>query len=51
MIVDGGDNTSYAFTDLIENTPYDITVQGLTRDGRKSEPTPKESIMTKVVGK
>ena len=51
VIVDGGDNTSYAFTDLIENTPYDITVQGLTRDGRKSEPSPKESIMTKVVGK
>ena len=27
VIVNGGDTTSYTITDLVENTPYDITVQ------------------------
>ena len=51
MTVDGGDNTNHTVSDLIENTPYNITVQGLTRDGRKSEHSTKESIITKVIGK
>ena len=35
-IVYGADATSHTITNLVENTPYVITVQGLTRDGKKS---------------
>ena len=34
--VNGADATSHIITHLVENTPYVITIQGLTRDGRKS---------------
>ena len=34
--VNGADATNHTITNLVENTPYVITVQGLTRDGRKS---------------
>ena len=48
--LDSADTTSYTFDDLIENTPYDFSVQGLTRDGRKSEHSNKKSITTKEAG-
>ena len=51
VIVYGGDTTSHALTNLVENTPYDITVQGLTRDGRKSDHSDEESIVTPKAGK
>ena len=35
-IVNGGDTTYHILENLVQNTPYVITVQGLTRDGRKS---------------
>ena len=49
--VNGGDTTIYTLTDLLENTRYDITVQGLTNDGRKSDPNSKVSITTQKAGK
>ena len=36
VIVGGGDTTSHTLTNLVENTPYVITVQGITRDGKRS---------------
>ena len=50
-IVHGGDTTSYTLTNLVENTPYDITVQSLiTRDGRKSDHSAEVSIITQKAG-
>ena len=49
-IVHGGD-TSYELIKLVENTPYEISVQGLTNDGRKSDPSTEESIVTQKAGK
>ena len=51
LIVRGGDTTSHTFTNLIENTPYNITVQSLTRDGRKSDYSIEVSIKTQKAGK
>ena len=51
VIKDGDDATSYTLTDLVENTPYDITVQGLTKDGRKSDYSTEVSIITQKAGK
>ena len=51
VIVNGGDTTSYTITDLVENTPYVITVQGLTSDGGKSDYSPDLPIITKKDGK
>ena len=51
VIVNGGDNTNHTFTDMIENTPYAITVQGLTSDGRMSDHSTEVSIITQKVGK
>ena len=51
VIVNGGDKTSHAFTDLIENTPYNITVQGLTSDSRKSEHSTEVLLTTQIAGK
>ena len=50
VIWNGGDTTSCTLTNLVENTPYDITVQGLTRDGRKSEHSTEVSITTQKAG-
>ena len=51
VIENGGDNLSHIFTDLVENTPYIITVQGLTRDGSKSLCSNEVSIKTSTTGK
>ena len=51
VIVDGGDTTNFPLTKLVENTPYDITVQGITKDGRKGEQSTKQSITTVKAGK
>ena len=50
MRLDSADTTSYTFDDLIENTTYDFTVQGLTREGRTSECSNKKTITTKEAG-
>ena len=49
-MVNGGDTTSYTLTDLVENTPYDITVQGIIVDGRKSDFSTDVSILTQKAG-
>ena len=51
VMVNGGDKTSHTFTDLIENTPYNITVRGITGDGRESEHSDLVSIKTATAGK
>ena len=51
VIVNGGDNTSHTIAKLVENTPYDITVRGLTGDGRKSLCSKKTSVKTSTAGK
>ena len=51
VIVNGGDTTSYILFDLIENTPYDITVQSLTTDSRNSDYSTEVSITTQKAGK
>ena len=45
-----GDNTSCTFINLVENTPYDITVQSLTRDGRKGDHSAEVSVITQKAG-
>ena len=50
VILSGGDTTSCTLTNLVENTPYDITVQGLARDGRKSDCSIEVSITTQKAG-
>ena len=45
------DTTSHTLTNLVENTPYHITVQGLNRDGRKSDHSIKVSVTTQKAGK
>ena len=51
VIVNGGDTTSHIFYDLVENTPYDITVQSLTTDSRISDYSTEVSITTQKAGK
>ena len=46
----GGDATSCTLIKLVENTPYNITVQGVTRDGRKSDQSTEVSIKTQKNG-
>ena len=50
MIANGGDTISYTLTNLVENTPYNITVQGLTSDSRKSDHSIEISITTQKAG-
>ena len=50
-VVNGGNTTSHTLTNLVENTPYNITVQGMTRDGTKSPCSNKESVKTSTAGK
>ena len=47
----GGDNTSHIFKELVENTPYVITVQSVTRDGKKSPCSDELSVKTSTPGK
>ena len=47
----GSETTCYTLTNLVENTPYDITVQGVSKDGRKSDHGTKVSIITQKAGK
>ena len=51
VIENSGDTTSHTFSDLVENTPYEITVQGITGDGKKSEHSTTVSIATQKTGK
>ena len=51
VIVNGDDTTSQILTNLAENTPYVITVQGLTKDGRKSPCSNKVSLKTSTACK
>ena len=50
-IVNGVDTTSHILKNLVENTPYHITVQGLNRDGRKSDHSIEVSVTTQKAGK
>ena len=50
-VENGGDNTSHIFKELVENTPYVITVQSLIRDGKKSPCSDKVSVKTSTPGK
>ena len=49
--VTGGDTTIHTLTDLVENTPYDIHLHGLTSKGRKSDCSTKVPIITQKAGK
>ena len=51
VIVRGGDTTSHTLTNLVENTPYDITVQGITRDGKRSFCSNMVSVKTSTAGR
>ena len=51
VMVNGGDTTSHTLTNLVENTPYVITVQSLDGDGRKSDCSTEVSIITQKAGK
>ena len=51
MLVNGGGTTCHTLTDLVENTPYDITVQGIAEDGRKSDLSTEVPITTQKDGK
>ena len=51
VIVNGGDTTSKTLRNLVENTIYVITVQGLTSDGRKSDHSAEVTITTQKDGK
>ena len=50
VMLNDGDSTTHTLTDLVENTPYDITVQGLTSDSRKSDHSIEVSITTQKAG-
>ena len=50
VTVNGGDATSHTLTNLVENTPYDITVQSITKDGRKSDHSTEVSIIMLKAG-
>ena len=51
VTVNGGDTATYILKNLVENTPYDIMVQGITRDGRQSDHSSEVSIKTQKAGK
>ena len=51
QIVNGGDTTSHILKNLVQSTPYVITVQGLTRDGRKSLCSNEVKVETFTAGK
>ena len=49
-VVNGG-TTSHILTDMVENTPYVITVRGLTDDGSRSIHSEEVSVITYTAGK
>ena len=49
-IVKDGETTRHTLNNLVENTPYNITVQGLTKDGTKSDYSTQVSITTRKAG-
>lgn len=51
VMVNGGDAINHTLNELVENTPYDITVQGIFRDGRKSLCSNEVSVKTSTAGK
>ena len=51
VIENSGNTTSHTFNDLVENTPYNITVQGLTKHGNKSPYSNQVSVKTSTTGK
>ena len=51
VIVKGGTTTSHTLTDVVENTPYVITVQGISKDGRQSDFSNETLITTQKAGK
>ena len=51
VIASGGDTIRHTLSDVVENTPYDITVQGISKDGRQSDPSNEISITTQKTGK
>ena len=51
VIVNGGDTTRQTLTNLVENTPYDIIVQGIGEDGGKSPCSDMMSVKTSTPGK
>ena len=51
VIVNDGDITSYILTNMVENTHYDISVQGITKGGRKSDCSTEVSITIQKAGK
>ena len=46
MTVKGGSTTSHTITDLEGSTPYTVTLQATTRDGRKSSVSNEVSVRT-----
>ena len=51
VTVKGGSTTSCNIKNLEVNTPYIITVQATTSDGRKSDLSSEVSVITNVAGK
>ena len=51
VMVNGGDTTRHTLRNLVENTPYNIIIQGIARDGRKSKHSNEVSIRTTTAGK
>ena len=51
VLVNDGNTTSCILTNLVENTPYEITVQGLTKDGRRTDHSTEVSKITQKAGK
>ena len=49
-ILKGNETTKCTLTNLVENTPYDIVVQGISKDGRKSDHSTKQSVITQKAG-
>ena len=43
--------TNGTLSGLVENTPYAITVQAMTEDGRKSAGSSEVSVLTHAAGK
>ena len=51
VIVNDGDTTRHILRNLVENTPYNIIIQGIARDGTKSKHSNEVSIRTTTAGK
>ena len=51
VIVSDGDTTNHTLTDMVENTPYVVTVQAISKDGRQSDSSNEAFITTQKAGK